>query len=382
MSPDPVTPEPEYYPGLHLLRAPQVGLFSATRVLIAANVGVYVFMAAFLGSGWFETKDMTPYILYGANNAAATGDGQWWRLLTSMFMHYGILHLVLNMWALYQAGEVLERLQGRALYVLTYLASGLAGGLVSGIWHGDKIWSAGASGAIFGVYGALLGYMLREHHAFPKAVFAPMMRSTLTFAAYNLVFGQVRSGIDNGAHVGGLVSGVILGWLTAPPSEASQRALLYPRRLAAGLAAAGAMIAAGVLAFPRYDYSVADETALADAIHDPATRETALMASLSPALADWEAGRAKPGVLESLIETQALPIYTEMQGRLRALHLKPGRRSEQNREVLLACLSLRLEAYQHLLAAVRSSDPAELAAFKRLEAESGAKLASLKLVRR
>ena len=119
---------------------------SVTNLIVALNVAVFVVMGC-LGAGWFQVDSMMPYILYGANNGAATTDGEWWRLLTSMFMHYGILHLVLNMWALIQAGHFLEKLQGRWLFLLTYLGSGLAGGFASILWHGDQSWSAGASRA-------------------------------------------------------------------------------------------------------------------------------------------------------------------------------------------------------------------------------------------
>lgn len=161
---------------------------SATNILVALNVAVFILMG-FLGAGWIETKSMMPYVLYGANNGGATTDGEWWRLLTCMFMHYGLIHLAMNMWALFQTGHLVERLLGRTLYILTYLGSGIIAGFASILWHGDKIWSAGASGAVFGVYGALLGYMLREKHALPRGVFQPIVKSTLAFAGYNILFG-------------------------------------------------------------------------------------------------------------------------------------------------------------------------------------------------
>jgi len=203
-------------------RRPSSGfsLRSVTGVIVALNIAVFVLMAGFLGAGWVEVTDMTPYVRYGANNAAVTMHGQWWRLITSMFMHYGVIHLALNMWALLQAGNLVERLQGRVLYALTYLGSGIGGGLLSIAWHGDKIWSAGASGAIFGVYGALLGRTYRDRLALPKAVLQPLMKSTVIFAGYNLLYGMVNPGIDNADHIGGLATGIALGWLTAPPRGA------------------------------------------------------------------------------------------------------------------------------------------------------------------
>jgi len=85
---------------------------SPTNLIIGLNGVMFIVMGT-LWAGWFQTESMMPYVLYGANNGAATTDGDWWRLLTSMFMHYGLMHLAMNMWALYRAGHFLERLQGR-----------------------------------------------------------------------------------------------------------------------------------------------------------------------------------------------------------------------------------------------------------------------------
>jgi rhomboid protease GluP len=86
--------------------------FSVTNILIGTNVAVFLLMAGVFGAGWVDVTDLTPYIRYGANNAAATTDGEWWRLITSMFLHYGIVHLALNMWALFQSGHLVEKLLG------------------------------------------------------------------------------------------------------------------------------------------------------------------------------------------------------------------------------------------------------------------------------
>ncbi len=233
---------------------------SATNILVGLNVAVFILLG-FLGAGWVQTKSIMPYVLYGANNGGVTTDGEWWRLVTYMFMHYGLIHLAMNMWALFQTGHLLERLLGRALYTLTYLGSGIVAGFASILWNGDRVWSAGASGAVFGVYGALLGYMLREKHALPRSVFQPVLKSTLAFAGYNLLFGLAHPRIDNSAHLGGALGGLVLGWLVALPVEAAARPRLFASRLRAGLLATAVAVVAGVLLAPRYDYRVKDELA-------------------------------------------------------------------------------------------------------------------------
>jgi rhomboid protease GluP len=240
-----------FYEKLRLLPHARSPYTSATNIIIALNVAVFVAMVAFLGAQFFDVTDMAPYIRFGASNASATTHGEWWRLLTSMFIHFGFMHLALNMWALYQSGHLVERLQGRALYWLTYLGSGLGSGFASLAWNGDRIWSAGASGAIFGVYGALFGYMLREKQSLPNAVFRPMMRSTLLFVGYNLLFGMMNSGIDNAAHVGGILTGFILGWLTAPPLDLKERSRVMRNRIMIAAGTILAVVVIGVAAASR-----------------------------------------------------------------------------------------------------------------------------------
>jgi rhomboid protease GluP len=218
---------------------------SVTNLIVGANIAVFIVMGL-LGAGWLETENLLPYIRYGANNGAATTDGEWWRLVTSMFMHYGLIHLLLNMWALFQAGHLVEKLLGRRAYTLMYFGSGIVSGLATLAWNGDQKWSAGASGAVFGVYGALLGYMLREKHALPAKIYRPLSKSTLTFAAYNLVYGSINPRIDNAAHIGGALGGAVI-------ATTWQRGFTYEHRTQRTVIAAciAVVLAAGATVYVR-----------------------------------------------------------------------------------------------------------------------------------
>ncbi len=335
---------------------------SVTNLLIAANVAVFVVMG-FLGAGWIEVAGMEPYIRYGANNGGVTTDGEWWRLVTSMFLHYGLLHLALNMWALFQAGHLVERLFGRPLYTLAYFGSGIAGSLTTLIWNGDRVWSAGASGAIFGVFGALLGYMLREKHGLPKVVYQPMMKSTLSFAGYNLLFGVIVPGIDMSAHIGGFAGGIVLGWLIALPLEAEVRARLQPRRLMLGLAAVAASVAAGVALAPRFDYRLTDEIAWQKVNAEPAAKETGVAQHLRTAtekLGTDPKGRE----LIRVLTDEAIPFYDGWRRQLAALPLAPGRRTERRRDALVKIIDLKVTSYRHLAAGLEAGESDALARFQ------------------
>ncbi len=220
---------------------------TVTGAILIANVAVYAFMGS-VGAGWIQVESMQPYYRYGANFGALTVNGQWWRLFASMFLHYGIFHLAMNMWALFQSGQLLERLLGRRLYVLVYIGAGLAGSLMALYWqaYSGSRWSAGASGAVFGIYGALLGYMHRQKNAVPKAVHGSIVKGVLSFAGYNLIIGFVIPNIDNSAHIGGFLGGAALGWLVAVPVDGA-RATLIPQRLRLGAAILTVVVIAACL---------------------------------------------------------------------------------------------------------------------------------------
>lgn len=349
---------------------------TVNNAIIGINVVVFVVMAGFLGAGWFEAP-LKPYILYGANNGAATTHGEWWRLVSSMFMHYGLMHLLFNMWALYQTGELVERLLGRALFALTYLACGLAGGLLSIYWHGDRMWSVGASGAIFGVYGALLGHFLREHRGIPKVVFHPIMRSTLFFAGYNLVYGMVNASIDNSAHSGGFVTGVVLGWLTAMPPDAARRARQWWGKAAQALAFTVLVVGVGVWKAPRFDYSPRDQVAWLGATDGMDAGELALAARQNAAVVRWEQNRANGAAAADLIDQEAIPFYQKYGARMAAAALTPGEAIDRMRQIKVRALSLKVEGLRHLSVALRRNDAKEMAAYDADQAESDRLLATV-----
>jgi len=355
----------EFHARLDALAGPQTPTRSVTYALIALNVVAFVLMAGLGDAGWFTVTDLTPYVRYGANNGAATTDGEWWRLLTSMFLHYGVLHLAMNMWALFDAGRFLEKLLGRPAYLLAYLGSGLAGGFASIAWHGDQTWSAGASGAVFGVYGAILGYMLREKHRVPRGIFQPLMRSMLGFIGYNVLFGLAKSGIDNAAHFGGLVGGLALGWLLALPVDAEIRRTAWRGRLQLGALAVAVLIAVGVAATPRFDYRVADEFAFADANRSYLAREQALLESSERAFERAKSGGDTAAYAVSL-ERDLAPFYRDWSAQLQRLQLAPGKQTARRRDLLAEVCRLRLESIEHLATGLRAHDAQ---AFARYEAD-------------
>lgn len=183
---------------------PKGGHF-ATSIILDLNIIVFLFMI-FSGIHMIYPNGME-LLQWGANRRLETTDGEWWRLLTSMFLHGGIMHLFLNICGLVIAAIFVEPLLGRRNYFILYIVSGLCGSLASIWWYPNTI-SVGASGAIFGLYGAILGLLLTN--AFPEGGKKGILMMIGIYVGINLLWG-LTGGIDNAAHIGGLLSGALIG---------------------------------------------------------------------------------------------------------------------------------------------------------------------------
>jgi rhomboid protease GluP len=219
-----------------------------TYAVIGINVIVFAGMLA------MGVSPMSPSIedllRFGADYGPYTVDGQWWRVLSSTFLHSGILHIGFNMYALWNAGRLAERLYGNVAYAGVYLLAGLGGSLASLIWK-PTIVSVGASGAIFGVYGALFAFITIKRGQIPMVVLSPLRSGLLTFIGYNLIFGFTQPFIDNAAHVGGLVTGFVAGALVARDLGGDDSGSVA--RLARLLLVIGALVGLSRLAVARVE---------------------------------------------------------------------------------------------------------------------------------
>jgi rhomboid protease GluP len=198
--------------------------------IIAANIAMFIAVLAMGG----DVMNPSARVLFelGGNYAGDTVSGEPWRLLTAMFLHAGILHLAMNMYCLYQVAP-LESYFGRLGFFVLYLVSGLMGGVAS-LARMQEAVSIGASGAVFGLFGALFVVIYQRRHELSPDVYKSQLMSLAQFVGLNLVIGFVVPGIDQAAHIGGLVGGAACAWVMRPLQHPSARARL------------GAVTAAGV----------------------------------------------------------------------------------------------------------------------------------------
>ena len=179
-----------------------------TILLIALNLIIYVLMVV---SGVdFFSPTVQQILAWGGCNSTTILHGEPWRLVSAMFIHFGIVHLLMNLYALYDLGSTLEGIIGKAWFILIYLATGIFGGLVSQVWHlNTPSVEAGASGAVFGILGVLIALLTTR--LFPEEVRIPYLKRILIMVGMNLVYGM-QAQVNMAAHMGGLFSGFILGY--------------------------------------------------------------------------------------------------------------------------------------------------------------------------
>jgi rhomboid protease GluP len=184
---------------------PTQGYF-ITPIIIDINILIFILMV--ISGVNVLLPDGESLIKWGANFRMVTLDGQWWRLITNVFLHIGVFHLLMNMYALLYIGLLLEPHLGKTRFAVAYFLTGISASVVSLWWHSMTI-SAGASGAIFGMYGVFLA--LLTSNLIEKSARKALLTSIIIFVGYNLLNG-LKGGIDNAAHIGGLISGLIIGY--------------------------------------------------------------------------------------------------------------------------------------------------------------------------
>ena len=235
----------------------------ATYVLLGINCAVFLAMTL---SGVSTTSPTSMQLIHwGANNGTyELAYGEWWRLLTAMFVHVGIIHLASNMWCLWNLGLLGEPLVGPLGVFAAYMLTGFAGNLLSSAIHPglpgspESIVGAGASGAVFGLAGVLIVLLKSPLLPVPPIELKKLRRSVIYFAVLNFVIGagtwlaNTSLQIDNMAHLGGFLSGLAFG-VPLVPRIGAPRQLFERRRLLAtlGMSLLLLMLAFGVYSFYR-----------------------------------------------------------------------------------------------------------------------------------
>ena len=362
-------------PSLHPLRLTDLmrsrpGQVPLTCALLGINVAVFALMLM-NGAGLWHTSHGIP-LAWGANFGPATQDGQWWRLLTALFIHFGVVHLALNMWALWDVGRLVERVYGRWQFALLYLGSGVIGNLLSLVVQGNQAVSGGASGAVFSLYGALLVFLWRERRQVERGEFRWLFGGALVFTLLMLGMGWLIPGIDNAAHGGGLLAGALLGRLLSRPWTPDSDRGLRGRWWAALLLV---VLTAGLmLRIPAPSYRFGEELKAREAIQQFLSQDQRISQRWGAILDHGRREGLSFEVLAGRIDSQVATVYEQSFEALMAASPGADVPSTKTLEALQTYASLRAEASRELVDGLRRNDREKiqkaLAQAKRAQAQA------------
>lgn len=332
-----------------LARSPRI---PATGALIGLNLLVFATML-WNGAGLWHS-DNGVQLDWGANFGPATKDGEWWRLGSALFLHFGLFHLGMNMLSLWDGGRLVERMFGTGRFLLIYFASGLAGNLLSLIAQGDRAVSGGASGAIFGVYGAFMGFVWLYRNSLRRSEFKRLFWGAAIFSAITIVLGLQVTGIDNAAHVGGLLGGILAGLALTRSLDSAPRPSPVGQHLAGGAYVLILVLLIVNIPAPRYRWS--EEVRAQEEI-------SAFLGEDARISARWGAilGRARDegasfDQLAGQIESQIADQYDDSFEQLARVHLGAAAPSAPTLAALREYAELRRDASRALVEGLRSQD--------------------------
>jgi len=335
-------------PLLERLKTRRPGI-PVTRTLMLVNLLVF-FAMVWHGAGLWHATTGLP-LAWGANFGPATKDGEWWRLGSALFLHFGLFHLAMNLLSLWDSGRLVERIYGPMRFLAIYFSAGLLGNLFSLYVQGEQAISAGASGAIFGVYGAFISYLWLARRELDPREFRFFFGGAVLFATVAIGVGVVVDGIDNYAHGGGLFGGLLAGLVFAPATRA-------PRRLAPRLALAAYLLAVLVMSatMPQPRYLWSEEQLARQEIQAFLGAERYRHAQLALILRRARQGETSFDQLAGQIESEIARPYDHSFEHLARLHLDPDAPSAPALAALLHYTERQRNAARALAEQLRAHD--------------------------
>jgi rhomboid protease GluP len=326
-------------------RAPTVPV---TYLLLSINM--LVFIAMLIGGAGLWHSPNGVQLKWGANFGPATQDGEWWRLFTAMFIHFGIVHLCLNCFSLWDVGQLVERMYGRWRFLSIYLISGLFGNLLSLVVQGNDAVSGGASGAIFGVYGAALVFLWRERKSITAYEFRWLFGGGAAFAIIMIVLGLMIPGIDNAAHVGGLLAGMISCVALSQSLEAKKINVEYTIVAILILSISSVMLIENL---PKPKYKWGDEQLLQSAIQSFIAKDQQINRNWLTIQYESKQGDKSFAELASKIDFAVSQPYQESYAALSKLPNDPSLPSSQQLENLLSYTAQRKDQSEAIVDGLR-----------------------------
>lgn len=321
--------------------------------LLAINILLYL-LVAYTGKSWFSFSP--DYLIsMGGNFSALTTEGQWWRMLSATFLHGGLIHVAFNMYALYSFGIMAERLFGSRAFLGIYLLSGLAGSAGTLLFSPTAV-GVGASGAIFGIMGALIAFLSTDKSFLSEGARKQILTSFMIYGSYSLMQGFRHTGIDNAAHIAGLLAGLCLGWLTGEPLRLRRgESSWFTSKVKAGILVVLLATGTAAASAPRLGSDYKAHLAMLEIVRDLGVKENSFRgyAKSKSAAAASQQTTGDDMLRELAQKMQA--TYAGFPERLEALH--PASQGLKHRkQLLLTYLHYKTDAAELFLKAVEKQD--------------------------
>ncbi|MBS1841067.1 MAG: rhomboid family intramembrane serine protease [Acidobacteria bacterium] len=316
---------------------------NVTLALIVLNTLVFLVMTLKGVSFLFPSAESV--LPWGADYGPLTLSGQWWRMFTSLFVHFGFIHILFNMIVLFNIGPFIESLAGRVSYLILYFVSGIGGGVASLIIHPTAV-SAGASGAIFGLYGALLGFLLRHRKTIAPKALKSLSKGALLFVGVNFIFGMSVPAIGVAAHMGGLAAGflVALFLVQRTPEENSR----FTWRGAVAIAIGIAMTVGALRVIPAPSDTLREFSRLDEV-------EKKAIDLYNDSEKKWKAHQISDSQFADIVEQQILPKWSAEREAIANLRHLPRAQAKLTVS-LLKYMDIRRDAWNLLVEGLRTNN--------------------------
>jgi rhomboid protease GluP len=339
-----------------------------TYSLIAINACIWLATLAF--GATFSQASADKLLVWGGNAASEVQRGEWWRLLSAMFLHSGFLHVFMNMVGLYGAGVMAERIYGPRQFALIYFGSGLLGSALSLHFSAQSAVAVGASGAVFGVTGALLVAVFQHRESVPKLFSKQTMSGIGFFIFYSLMQGLGKQGIDNAAHVGGLIGGCALALMLPERFDMEHFRRTFKWRTIAALVITGAATLTITAMAPKAAIDQSRILASAVLLEQGSRRFTEAVNALQREEEEIRAGKLSERESDERSRTVHAPAFRKVVEELSQVTLRPGDPREpmlkdKIRVAELMAESLAMESvFNEASAKLEPADPVRMAQIK------------------
>ncbi len=336
---------------------------SVTVTLLVLNIAAFVVMA--IATLTLLEPSSQNLIKWGADYGPLTLNGQWWRLFTFMFVHIGVIHLLFNMYVLANIGFFMEAVLGHSSYFLLYFVSGLGSGAAS-LWSHPNTVSAGASGAIFGLYGGLLAFLLLNLAHVPLHALAPLAKGAVIFIGFNIFYSLTQPDVDLAAHVGGLMTGFLAGLVLVVP-VAHLASANRSRRIAVATVFGVGILVATMVVLPKPGDLLAE-------VKRVATVEETTVAKYRAAVDKLKAGNLTSKQFEDVLQNEVLAPWRSEREAMSKLKNLPQKQAAIASS-LTHYMQLREDGWTLLEEGVHNNDPQKVlqASQKSAEADQLAK---------